>query len=171
MHEFSRYSRVGNNETIFFIAQLVLIFSLRFGILESWIFCFVSWNRHVTLRPVCHCRNKSGKPHAQVIFVQAAPISSALVVADNGLGGSLSSTPNSQGLALLALPTGTYNVTVTSGGQSLTQTVTVTTNGKTSLHFNFTSVPSAPENLEYVLISLVVIGLLADVVLWLRPRR
>ncbi len=100
-----------------------------------------------------------------------APISSALVVADNGLGGSLSSTPNSQGLALLALPTGTYNVTVTSGGQSLTQTVTVTTNGKTSLHFNFTSVPSAPENLEYVLISLVVIGLLADVVLWLRPRR
>lgn len=99
------------------------------------------------------------------------PLSGASMVADNGLGGSLSSTSNTRGLALLTLPIGTYNVTVTTGGQSLTQRVSVTTDGKTVLQFNFTSTPPALDTSEYILISLVVIGFLADIVLWLRPRR
>ena len=99
------------------------------------------------------------------------PLSGASIVADNGQGGTASSSSNAEGIAVLIVPTGTYNVTVTSRGQSLTHSVSVTTDGKITLPFDFMSTSPPSDNLEYVLISLVIIGLLANIVLWLRPRR
>lgn len=99
------------------------------------------------------------------------PISGASIVASNGKGGYVNSSSNAEGIALLILPTGTFNVTVTSQGQSLTHTASVSTDGKIILPFDFTSTGTPQGNLEYVLISLVIIGLLIDVVIWFRPRR
>lgn len=100
-----------------------------------------------------------------------ASLSGAAIAADNGRGGSVTSSSNVGGFAVLTVPAGTYNVTVTSGGQSLTKRVSVSTDQKVPLHFAFTTGSTPTDSLEYVLLSLAVIGLLANGVLWLRPKR
>lgn len=98
------------------------------------------------------------------------PLDGASVTADNEQGGSVTSQSNSKGISLLTVPPGTYNVTVSKEGLTQVQGISVPSGVKATLDFAFTSnTPS--DSLEYVLISFVIIGLIANVILWLRPKR
>lgn len=99
------------------------------------------------------------------------PLEGASVIAENGFGGKVSATSGSDGNFAFYLPQGTYNVTASSAGLSLSKNVTVSTYSESSVQFDFVS-GSTFGYATYLLISVLIVGFVLNVWLWLlRPKR
>ena len=101
----------------------------------------------------------------------SAPLVGASITVNNGFGGETTSTSGLAGRVIIDLPAGQYNVTATSMGQSISKNVVLATNSQSTLQFPFVTKPSTGY-FQYLLVSLLIIGLVLNVWLWIiRPRR
>lgn len=101
----------------------------------------------------------------------SSPLSGAKVTVENHYGGTMTATSDSAGVADIYLPVGSYNVTVTGQGYSDTKVATLEANAQSNIQFVFTS-PLSQNVIAYLLVSLVIVGLVLNIWLWLiKPRR
>jgi hypothetical protein len=101
----------------------------------------------------------------------SAPLADASIIADNGFGGKATATSGPGGIVILYLPSGSYNVTVSSDGSSISKASTISTGAESNLQFAFSS-SSSLGFIPYLLISVFIIGFIINVWLWIiRPRR
>ena len=86
------------------------------------------------------------------------PLPHVTIVAENGYGGKASTISGTTGKFTFYLPQGSYNVTVSSEGQSLSKDVNISNYYKSNLEFNFVS--SEIGYVTYLLVSLLIVGFL-----------
>ena len=101
----------------------------------------------------------------------SSPLSGARVIVENAYGGATTATSDLTGVANFYLPVGSYNVTVIGPGYSDNKAGTVKANSQSNLQFVLTSPPSQ-DVIPYLLASLIIVGLVLNIWLWLiKPRR
>ena len=101
----------------------------------------------------------------------SSPLSGANVTVENHYGGTITATSDSAGVADFYLPAGSYNVTVAGQGYSDTKAATLEANAQSNIQFVFSS-PSSPDLTIYLLVSLAIVGLVLNILLWMiRSRR
>jgi hypothetical protein len=101
----------------------------------------------------------------------SSPTEGATILVQNEFGGKMSTTSGPDGGAIIYLPSGQYNVTVTNGGQSESKNAMVSTGAESELQFSFKSNP-ATAYLQYLLVSTLIIGILLSLWFWIiRPKR
>jgi len=101
----------------------------------------------------------------------SVPLANVSVVADNGYGGRATATSDSDGNVLIYVPSGLYNVTASIEGVSMSKSTFVSTTAESNLVFIF-PVNGSAGYLQYLLVSILVVGLILNIWLWiLQPKR
>ncbi|MGA2874907.1 MAG: carboxypeptidase-like regulatory domain-containing protein [Nitrososphaerales archaeon] len=101
----------------------------------------------------------------------SGPLQGATISVENDFSGETGSISGLDGRVIIYLPAGQYDVTATNNGQSISKSVELSTGTQSSLQFSFVTNPST-DYLQYVLVSLLIIGLGLNIWVWIiRPKQ